>query len=147
MDKGNGQVYQTRYLEQVSMNKCLGNGNLNRQFKTKSESNEVCTSGLISAQCHRHQNTCQLRRQYVLPSWDCASPCSCACELRTWKLGLRTGPYLDAVRKPNFRVRTAHTHEQGLAQSPRGYSEPKGILARTLNSAHDFPVYIVNYYI
>ena len=40
----------------VAMNKCLGNGNLNRQFETNSESNEVCTSGLISAQCHRHQN-------------------------------------------------------------------------------------------
>ena len=63
LDKGNGQVYQTRYLEQVSMNKCLGNGNLNRQFKTKSESNEVCTSGLISAKCHRHQFIfCQFRK-------------------------------------------------------------------------------------
>ena len=47
------------------MNKCLGNGNLNRQFKTKSESNEVRTSGLISAKCHRHQIIfCQFRRQY-----------------------------------------------------------------------------------
>ena len=41
LDKGNGQVYQTRYLGQVSKNKCLGNGNLNRRFKTESESNEV----------------------------------------------------------------------------------------------------------
>ena len=44
-------------------------------------------------------------------------------------------------------MRTAHTHEQGLAQSPRGYSEQGGIPARMLNSVHDFPVYIVNYYI
>ena len=32
-------------------------------------------------------------------------------------------------------------------QSPRGYSEQGGIPARMLNSVHDFPVYIVNYYI
>ena len=44
-------------------------------------------------------------------------------------------------------MRTAHTRDGRLAQSPRGYSEQGGIPARMLNSVHDFPVYILNYYI
>ena len=48
---------------------------------------------------------------------------------------------------PSFRVRNAFSQLGQRPQSPRGYSEQGGIPARMLNSVHDFPVYIVNYYI
>ena len=45
--------------------------------------------------------------------------------------GARTGYDHWAVRPPGFRVRIAFPWLGQRAQSPRGYSEPKGILARS----------------